>query len=503
MATAPAEPLDQVPEGLVAPPDVPPVPKSLWSSFSAWWSYSQLQAAQAELYLYSKSGYFRGARLGNADACEDNGPDTLAQAYAIARSGAAKESALPPHGAAHNRYSTVGTECAPDGKVGCVRLVDIGDAPERSAHTSTRRLPSFSPTYKRRQLNMLEVGTPQEHAAQPADEKKIVLVHGYGAGSAFFFPNVEAFAPTPNSRFFALDWLGMGRSSRTPYRLPRRGMKLEDRVHAAEAFFVDSLEQWRDKMRLERMVLVGHSLGGYLSLAYALQYPERVSQLILVSPVGIPEGSWDQMHAKAPRAEAPLPQEQLERDVEESVLQRTGTTDSRSTEADRGPNARMTRAGTSLRRIVSVLWEWNVSPFGIVRNSFFLGPWLMGRYTSRRFGTLSAEEVRYMHAYCHGITTDRGSSEYSLSHLLAPGAYARLPMVNRISGLKMPISFLYGSHDWMDINGGIDACKRLREAGNRHTGVHIISHAGHHLYLDNPGHFNQLIMRLVQAPDNA
>ena len=56
---------------------------------------------------------------------------------------------------------------------------------------------------------------------------------------------------------------------------------------SAETFFLTSLEQWRQKMGLEKMILMGHSMGGYLSATYALQHPERIQHLILVGPAGI------------------------------------------------------------------------------------------------------------------------------------------------------------------------------------------------------------------------
>ena len=37
------------------------------------------------------------------------------------------------------------------------------------------------------------------------------------------------------------------------------------------------------------MRLVGHSLGGYLAVAYAERFPERVERLVLLSPVGLPQ----------------------------------------------------------------------------------------------------------------------------------------------------------------------------------------------------------------------
>ena len=40
-------------------------------------------------------------------------------------------------------------------------------------------------------------------------------------------------------------------------------------------------------MGIDKMVLVGHSMGGYLAAAYALKYPEHIKHLILVCPAGI------------------------------------------------------------------------------------------------------------------------------------------------------------------------------------------------------------------------
>ena len=63
-------------------------------------------------------------------------------------------------------------------------------------------------------------------------------------------------------------------------------------------------------MKLERFVLAGHSLGGYIVGNYALKYHQYVEKLQLISPIGIrvePEDeTWeDRMARKAENGAGP------------------------------------------------------------------------------------------------------------------------------------------------------------------------------------------------------
>lgn len=451
----------------------------------------------------------------------------------------------------------MGTEVAPDGKVAALRLVNV-DATDDSGAKLPSTCSSKGLLHRsnkvdktRRLIHTLEVGDPTivPGTAEWDAEPKVCVLHGYGAGSAFFFQNTKALAQaampsfdgstTVSNRLFALDWLGMGRSARVPFR-PKSDL-LEDeesvpsratdgnggkqwapgtpdllnrrRVHAAEDFFLDSFEAWRRTMQIERLVLVGHSLGAYLSLAYTLKYPERVDRLVLVSPAAIGISTFLTCSGESlficmlltshPFCSDPATITPADKSYPHGA-------DGNGSETNRGGQ---TRQGL-LRKVATFLWERNLSPFSIVRGSLFAGPKLVSTYTLRRFGHLPAEELNAMHVYAHGIFVAPGSSEYALNFLLAPGAWARWPAISRVqqalSGLPaatqqrtikdVPISLIYGSDDWMNPASGQSLVELLRSNGAPKASIYVVPKAGHNVFLDAPTHFNQLITSLLRAP---
>lgn len=108
----------------------------------------------------------------------------------------------------------------------------------------------------------------------------LVLLHGFGGGVALWAQNLDTLSSC--GPVYTLDLLGFGRSSRPEFTTDPEG---------AEEQFVAALEEWRERVGLEEMVLLGHNLGGYLSAAYTLRYPHRCFGVFLCVCVSV--GGWE------------------------------------------------------------------------------------------------------------------------------------------------------------------------------------------------------------------
>jgi len=231
------------------------------------------------------------------------------------------------------------------------------------------------------------------------------VLHGYGAGLGFFFqnfPSLAKWAGRRGSSVYALDWLGMGRSARVPFTVKAKRNDVAGRVSEAESFFVDSLEQWRVKMGLEKMTLIGHSLGAYFSVVYALNHPTRVNKLVLLSPAGV--------------SRDPDTTVQTKELTDEQDMQGSGTAAATRVSVDeiRAEQKVDKTHESRSRRLFMYLWEEGWSPFQVLRSTMFWGPMLIGKYSSRRFSGLSEEDTRDMHDYIMNITLAKGSGEYCI-----------------------------------------------------------------------------------------
>ncbi|HET7143796.1 MAG TPA: alpha/beta hydrolase [Anaerolineales bacterium] len=101
----------------------------------------------------------------------------------------------------------------------------------------------------------------------------VILTHGLAASLHDWDELLPALAENGYAGY-ALDLLGHGESYKP----------IDHHDYTFKTVF-DHFSGWIDTLRLiEPMILVGHSLGGGLSLQYALLHPERVRALVLVNP---------------------------------------------------------------------------------------------------------------------------------------------------------------------------------------------------------------------------
>jgi pimeloyl-ACP methyl ester carboxylesterase len=110
------------------------------------------------------------------------------------------------------------------------------------------------------------------HSHVAGSGEPVVLIHGLSGSSRWWRKNTAALAQC--FRVYTIDLIGFGGSRRS-------GRFILDEA-------VARLDEWMDEVELERAHFVGHSMGGLIAVKLALEKPERLSRLILVSATVVP-----------------------------------------------------------------------------------------------------------------------------------------------------------------------------------------------------------------------
>jgi pimeloyl-ACP methyl ester carboxylesterase len=111
--------------------------------------------------------------------------------------------------------------------------------------------------------------------------KQVLCVHGITANCRCW--DLVASALSPKYQVLAMDLRGRGLSEKPP-----TGYSLEQHVRDIGCLI--------EAMGLEKVVLMGHSLGAFISLAFGAKYPERVGGLVLIDGGGqLTEEQWDKV----------------------------------------------------------------------------------------------------------------------------------------------------------------------------------------------------------------
>src|SRR5262245_29946385 len=120
-------------------------------------------------------------------------------------------------------------------------------------------------------MDVPPAGTPNGHT--------VVLLHGNNFAGFYFGGPIDALRKE-GFRVIAPDQIGYGRSSKPiiPYNF-------HDMARNTRAIL--------QHLKIDRVMVVGHSMGGMLAARFATQYPDVVERLVLYNPIGLTDPRFD------------------------------------------------------------------------------------------------------------------------------------------------------------------------------------------------------------------
>jgi pimeloyl-ACP methyl ester carboxylesterase len=130
-------------------------------------------------------------------------------------------------------------------------------------------------TYKGVSLSFQDTGMFNDASTKPV----IVCLHAIGHGSGDYAEVVERLRD--RYRLIALDWPGQGRSE---------GVITEPDFDPSVTGYAALLDQFLKHLCIEKMILIGNSVGGGAALLYASRNLEKVIRIVVSNPAGSDKG---------------------------------------------------------------------------------------------------------------------------------------------------------------------------------------------------------------------
>lgn len=278
-----------------------------------------------------------------------------------------------------------------------------------------------------------------------------------------------------------------------------------------EVFYLKALDSWRHESGIDKIdFLVGHSFGGYWSASYALAHPERISNLILLSPVG--------MERNAEAVTTPI--EQITQQPMKPSLDPTSY-------------QFLSRLPILLREHINK-WYHYVPYLPMLAK--FMGPWGVSTFYHMRYARLfkvnyvikhlgghssvcknepefltgSDEECDLLFEYLYNSITCGSHSDIYIKYLLTPSTTSKWPLYDKFvdcpknaSSQLFKLHLVYGEFDFMDTEAGIRLIQQLNSCYPKviPSEFHQIPQGGHNLYLDNPFHTNDTLYLIIKGDD--
>lgn len=103
--------------------------------------------------------------------------------------------------------------------------------------------------------------------------RTVMLFHGKNFGG-YYWTNVIQALSNAGFRVIIPDQIGFGKSSKAL-------------IHYSFHQLAEWNKQLLDLLKIQKTIILGHSMGGMLATRFALRYPERTEKLLLENPIGL------------------------------------------------------------------------------------------------------------------------------------------------------------------------------------------------------------------------